>query len=777
VDVEPAAKSGPSRWLAGLRRGWTTSGALDRWVEDRGVTGLVYTPSTYEIDDLGEALARLVEAGARADKALLWDLAVIDIRAAANALRPVYAATETADGYVCVWIDPARANDPDKAVAAAAEIIGEIRRANVAVGCVWTPQRAPIIERLVASDCPVALSGVRDSASKDAVAAARAKGMARRREEAKKQKTDEDEPIDVPEVPVFLLGSQERGEHLHAVDVVTEFDLLTDGRASGRIPLSPDAEVSGLNVAIDRLAQRAKVPPRDDEYSPEPFARAMVIECNELATDEVLEDIWLHDHSIWKDDPTEIADRLGWLDVAERMHGELKDIAEFARRARSSVDARHIVLLGMGGSVLAAETLHNTLGGGVPLTVLDTTHPGHIESVRASLDLDKTIFVVGSKSGTTVETRAHLEYFWSIAPHPDRFVAITDPGSELASLARERGFGRVFENPPDIGGRYSALSYFGLVPAALCGIDLEPIVASARRAMIANGPGAAAGDAPGARLGAALAEAARKDSRDKLTLMLPPRLASLGGWIEQLVAESTGKEGLGVLPVVGEPLGGPEFYGDDRIFCVYTMGDDAPPPQLEALEDHPVVRIRMPDTKTLGAEMYRWEMATAILGYLLDINPFDQPDVESAKKRAREVLESPGGERPEAGDARALLEGISPPAYIAIQAFVAPTEENMKLLDAARVKLRDRHHVAVTVGFGPRFLHSTGQLHKGGPPTGVFLQVVDDRTTDIDVPGMGFSFGRLLDAQADGDLVALRDNGRAAARVSPVVLTEMSGVG
>jgi glucose-6-phosphate isomerase len=597
--------------------------------------------------------------------------------------------------------------------------------------------------------------------------------MATRRTEAAK----EDPPREVEEVPVFLLGSQESADHVHPVEVLTEFDLFAPDRRMGKLPLSPDAEASGVNLAVDRLGQRAKLPATDDAFTPEHFARAVTVECTELTTDEVLDDVWSRDHTIWKDDPTEIADRLGWLDVADRMGAELKDIGEFARKARSATDARHIVLLGMGGSVLAAETFATTLGGGVPLTVLDTTHPAYIETVRSALDLEKTIFVVGSKSGTTVETRAHLEYFWSLLPRGDRFVAITDAGSELAALARERSFLRTFENPADIGGRYSALSYFGLVPAALCGIELEPIAGNARRAMVANGPGASADGAPGARLAAALGEAARNQHADKLTLVLPPRLASLGAWIEQLVAESTGKEGLGMLPVVGEPLGAPDVYGDDRVFTVYSLGDDPPPPQLEALEEHPIVRIRQADERSLAYEMYRWEMATAILGYLLDINPFDQPDVESAKQRARDALDLASTSRPEPGDARSLLEGIGPPSFVAIQAFVAPSDESVKLLEAARVALRDRHRVAVTVGFGPRFLHSTGQFHKGGPNTGVFLQVTDDSTSDIDIPQMGYSFRRLLDAQADGDLLALREAGRSVARVSISSLRELSGVG
>lgn len=756
------------RWLTGLRRAWSLSGAIDRWTEDRGITGVVYTPADYDVDTLGESLSSLIDAGARPDKALLWDLAITDIRTAADALRDAYDAAETFDGYVTVWIDPARANDPDKAVAAAADIIGDVRRANVALGMSWTPQRASVVERLVASDVPLALSAVRDQSVLDAVTRARATGMDKRRADVAKR----DPESEVAEVPIFLLGAELAADHIYSVELLTEFDLFAGRPGTGRVPLAPDAEVSALNAAVERLAQRAKLPPHDDSLSPAVYAGSVSVELGELDEDEVIEDVWARDHTIWKEDPTDVADRLGWLDVAARMWDERKGIAEFARRTRSSCDARHVVLLGMGGSSLAAQTFHSVLGGAVPLTVLDTTHPGYIESVSSSLDLEHSVFVVGSKSGTTVETRAHLEYFWSLVGRGDRFVAITDPGTELATLASERGFARVFENPPDIGGRYSALSYFGIVPAALCGIDIEPILSSARRAMVHNSPGARAQDAPGTRLGAAISEALRRDSRDKLTLFFPQQLAALGDWIEQLIAESTGKESTGVLPVVGEPYPSPEFYGNDRLLCTYSLGQEPFPMQLEGVDD-PVVRIAMRDVRDLGAEMYRWEMATAILGYVLDINPFDQPDVESAKVLAREALSAGSSSRPEAGDVASALDGLAPPSYIAIQAFIAPDADNSRKLEEVRIKLRDRYKTATTVGFGPRFLHSTGQFHKGGPPTGVFIQVTDDRAGDIEVPGMGFSFGRLLDAQADGDLVALRERGRTAVRVSLATLADM----
>jgi glucose-6-phosphate isomerase len=448
------------------------------------------------------------------------------------------------------------------------------------------------------------------------------------------------------------------------------------------------------------------------------------------------------------------------------MARELPDIQEFARKARAGGDVQHIVLCGMGGSSLAPQTFRSALGGGLPLTVCDTTDPDYIAALTSSIDFDHTMFVVASKSGTTIETRAHLEYFWTKCQRPDRFVAITDPGTPLAALARERGFQRVFENPPDIGGRFSALSYFGLVPAALAGVDIAALVDGGRRGMARNSAGVAPPDAPGVRLGAAIAETKLTERRDKLTFVLPGPLSAFGPWCEQLVAESTGKEGTGIVPVVGEELGSPDVYGDDRLFCVYTIGSDPRPAQLEAIEtDHPVVCITVPDAKALGAEVYRWEMAIAIVGYLLDINPFDQPDVEAAKRRTQEVL-SGSATRPDPGSAADLLAGLEPPRYVALQAFLTPSDENAKRLETVRARLREKYRVAVTAGFGPRFLHSTGQLHKGGPDTGINLQVIGPHTTDVPIPGMDFSFGRLIDAQADGDLQALRDAGRGAARLT-----------
>jgi glucose-6-phosphate isomerase len=756
-EVEGSAVT-PTRWLIGLRRAQVASGALDRWIDEHGVTGAAWDPGSWVASDSAEAIHNLVAAGARPDASLLNDLVVTDVRAAAQTLRRVD------DGYVAVWMDPDRLVDPGRAGQGARALVNELGRPNVAVAFAWTGARAGAVSAIVGAGVPVALTGAWNPQTLDAVATARSKAMDRLRRDA-------DDDDDVDDIPVFALGADSAPDGVVAVELVSEDTLLRPGSPpTVRLPDTQEAERSAWAAAVERLERRAIRPAHDDTYSPKPFADDVARELMELDRAETLERIWKHDHTVWRDDPTEIADRLGWLDVARRMRAEVDDLTAFGHSVRSD-GVNRVVLLGMGGSSLAPEMFRSILGGAIALDVVDTTDPDQVAKARDALDRERTLVIVSSKSGTTIETHAALELFWSVLGRGDRFVAITDPGSELATLARERGFRRVFENPPDIGGRYSALSYFGLVPAAVCGIDLSPLLDGALEAMHANAASVPALAAPAARLGAAIAEAAAGDAwdgRDKLTLVLPPELAALGSWIEQLVAESLGKESKGVLPVDGEPLGPPDVYDVDRVFVAYALGDAEFPSGLADLEeaDHPVIRIRLADTSRLGAECFRWMLAIAVIGHTLDIHPFDQPDVESAKVRAREILEGRGAPTPERGSAPETLDTVEPHDYIAIQAFLTPDPDTARRLQEARIAFRDHYKVATTVGFGPRFLHSTGQFHKGGPPSGVFLQVTKSHTTDVDVPALGFTFGRLFDAQADGDLQALRDAGRRAARLS-----------
>ncbi|HEX6230784.1 MAG TPA: glucose-6-phosphate isomerase [Actinomycetota bacterium] len=485
-----------------------------------------------------------------------------------------------------------------------------------------------------------------------------------------------------------------------------------------------------------------------------------------LEADHVPARIWERDHTVWRPDPVEISDRLGWLTVHREMAGRTEELRAFARRCAAD-GMRWAVLCGMGGSSLAPEVFRESFGAGLlDLIVLDTTHPDQIISVEEAIDLRRTLFVISSKSGTTIETRAQLEHLWERVPDGTRFVAITDPGTELGELASERGFRRTFENPPDIGGRYSALSYFGLVPAALVGADLDALLEGAARSAAACGPEVPAEENPAVVLGAWMGEAARL-GRDKLTMAFHGRVASLGAWVEQLVAESTGKDGTGVVPVEGEPLGPPSMYGSDRLFVTGEDGASDAIVGWLGRSGHPIVRSSVREPAELGGAMFVWELATAIAGHVLDVHPFDQPDVQAAKDATARALGSGARSEVDPGDLTEVAGAVAPGDYVALQAFVPRGEPTTSRLQAVRRAIRDGRKVATTLGFGPRFLHSTGQLHKGGPDSAVCIQVVDEPRGDLDVPGRDFTFARLLAAQAAGDLEALRDRGRRVARVRP----------
>ncbi len=477
-----------------------------------------------------------------------------------------------------------------------------------------------------------------------------------------------------------------------------------------------------------------------------------------LAEADVPRRIWAKDHTVWKPDPTEISNRLGWLTVAEEMTKAADDLVDFGSRVASD-GYRDVVLMGMGGSSLAPEVIHATFGSasGFPrLRVLDTTDPTAILSLERSLDLERTLFVAASKSGGTIETTCQCAYFQDKVKRGEQFVAITDAGSSLEALAARSNFRSVFLNPPDIGGRYSALSYFGLVPAALVGAPVRELLETATEMARRCGQDVPIHDNLGISLGALMGEAALA-GQDKLTLFVPPAISIFGTWVEQLIAESTGKEGKGILPVEGEPPGVPAVYGDDRFF-VSVGGSD--------LRLQPSTILQFEGKASLGAEFFRWEYATAIAGAILGINPFDQPNVQEAKDATSRIL-SAGSRLPDVpnDDLSALLSQVNQGDYIALLAYMPRNAKNEAALNAVRVRLRDRFKVATTVGFGPRYLHSTGQLHKGGPNKGVFIQVITPDETDVPIPGRPFTFGKLKAAQALGDLESLRAHGRRAGRV------------
>jgi transaldolase/glucose-6-phosphate isomerase len=487
-----------------------------------------------------------------------------------------------------------------------------------------------------------------------------------------------------------------------------------------------------------------------------------------LAERDAIERIWGRDHTLWSDDPTEISDRLGWLEVTADMQAAAERIDGVRDRAIAD-GFTDVVVMGMGGSSLFPEVLARTFGDGgsdgLRLHVLDSTDPAAVAHIAASMPEATTLYVASSKSGGTIETRSHLEFFWERIGDGSRFIAVTDPGSELGRLAAERGFREVFENRADIGGRYSALSFFGLVPAALAGVDWRALVASAD-AVAPSLRSADAAENGALRLGAALAAGVRA-GRDKVTLVLDPRIASFGLWLEQLLAESTGKAGTGTIPVAGEPLGPVDVYGDDRLFVVIGEPEQAVGVDVLADTGHPVIELAFTDLTDLGAQVLLWELATAVCGAVLGINPFDQPNVAEAKEATNRVLagEADGDERPTA-TLDEVLASVQPGDYVAVQAYLDPADPEVVRLEELRCSLRDALRVATTFGLGPRFLHSTGQLHKGGPPTGVFLQVVGHEAADAPIPGRGITFGELERAQADGDLLTLHRYGLRVVRTT-----------
>jgi transaldolase/glucose-6-phosphate isomerase len=515
----------------------------------------------------------------------------------------------------------------------------------------------------------------------------------------------------------------------------------------------------------------------------------------------IAERIWHRDPDLWKpgdaSHATVIRNRLGWLDVVATMREQLESLTALSAEVRDA-GWRDCVLLGMGGSSLCPEVLRSSFGsadGQPTLHVLDTTDPLAITRVTRAIDPKTTGYIVSSKSGTTLETLSHLAHFWEVtAAAGDQtgahFIAVTDPGTPLADTARERGFRHLYLNQPDIGGRYSALSLFGLVPAAVIGLDIDLLLrraADMRRNCAAGVPGDMnCGLALGTVMGT-LHDA----GCDKVTILAPRRVEAFSLWAEQLIAESTGKEGKGLIPIGDEPIGEPGVYAEDRLFVALRIGEDASfGRSIDALQKagHPVVIFDLEDTYDLAAEFFRWEFATAVAGAHLGIDPFDEPNVKESKDNTQAVLQryEVTGALPDeqaavtdgalrvygdvtassaSGALAAHLDTANPGDYVALMAYVTPDESNHDALQHLRVSIRDSRRLATTLGFGPRFLHSTGQLHKGGPNTGVYIQVTADDGADVPIPGQSFTFSILKRAQAAGDLQSLRNHGRRVIRV------------
>jgi transaldolase / glucose-6-phosphate isomerase len=542
--------------------------------------------------------------------------------------------------------------------------------------------------------------------------------------------------------------------------------------------------------------------------------KALETTLNDLEAIKAIDRMWSKDATLWKSDEAHskiINNALGWLNVVNVVRPKAEELEAFAQEI-AGAGFTHIVVMGMGGSSLCVEVLRRTnipVAGHPELIVLDSTVPATIRRIESMIDLEKTLFVVSSKSGTTTEPSVFYATFFDKLKAikgdkaGENFIAITDPGTKMEADARRDKFRRIFENPSDIGGRYSALSFFGMVPAALMGLDVAVILDHAKVAMRECSPGVPIRENPGAVLGAALGTMA-KLGRDKVTLVTPPPLEALGLWIEQLIAESTGKEGKGILPVAGEPLAGPEVYGKDRVF-VQIRTIDAPGveecPMLQALAaaGHPVLDLVMADPSDLGAEFFRWEIAVPIAGQRLGIDPFDQPNVQESKDNTKALLAAfakdgklPGLKELASGDGltisvapddttlsasgtgraavvgllKAHLGRVKPGDYVAITQYVDEQTTRDETILAIRTAIRDTFKVATTTGYGPRFLHSTGQLHKGGSDAGVFIQLTASDGNDVPIPGEPFGYATLVTAQALGDFQSLAKRHRRAINVN-----------
>jgi transaldolase/glucose-6-phosphate isomerase len=900
TKIHDLAELGQAMWLDFIRRGFITTGKLQALVE-QGVRGVTSNPSIFEKaiagnTDYDAALEDLVAAGLSVDQ-IYEELAIEDIRSAADVLRPVYDKTGGADGYVSLEVNPHLAHETPGTVAEARRLFGLIARPNVMIKVPATPAGVPAIKALIGEGININVTLIFSVAQYEAIAQAYLAGL-------EKLAAAGGNVGQVASVASFFVSRIDTAvdralDHAGTTELqgkiaiasaraaYARFQELFRGQAWERLaaqgarvqrplwaststknPQYPDTMYvddligpqtvntvppgtldafldhgqvaltleQGLVEAQQQLASLADlgldlqaITQKLQDDGVEAFARsfegllqaiserraqlqaarpwrlanlgryqaAVDLALEEMAREQVVARIWEHDHTVWKPEPAEISNRLGWLQTIETMEAEVGRMQSLAETLHSE-GYHDVLLLGMGGSSLAPEVLANLFGGqnpaGLKLAVLDSTDPGAVLAHAEGLDPARTLFIVATKSGGTVETLSFFKYFynWTVealgaGQAGAHFVGITDPGSKLENLGQRFGFREVFLNDPNIGGRYSALSYFGLVPAALVGVDLDRLLERALMASRNCGPAhsPADGENDGAWLGAILGELARV-GRDKLTLTVSSALANLGDWMEQLVAESTGKEGQGILPVVGEPLGPPEVYGQDRLFVTLRLrGEDdagrAYERGIEALEEdgQPVVRLQLQDLYDVGQQFFLWEFATAVAGHRLGINPFDQPNVEAAKALARRAVATYAQEgtlpadEPAPVEPAALATFLAPARagdYVALQAYLQPTDEIGAALLTLRTRIRDQLKLATTMGYGPRFLHSTGQLHKGDGGNGLFVQFTGDSPQDLPIPdaaGSGessMSFGVLELAQALGDKQALEEAGRRVIR-------------
>ncbi len=899
--ISTLTRLGQSLWYDNIERRLLENGELAAMIQRGDIRGLTSNPSIFHkaivnSRDYDSALLPMAWAGYSAER-IFERLALEDIRAAADLLRPLYEETGGADGYVSLEVSPTLAYDAEGTLADARRLWALVQRPNLMIKIPATEAGLPAIRQALAAGINVNvtlifsveryeavmeayLSGLEDRLAaggdlrrlasvasffvsrldtkvdarletlvaaggpqaeiarslRGKIAIANAKeayarfrrvfgGERFRRLEGRGARVQRplwaSTSTKNPAYPDTLYVEALIGPHtVNTVppktlaafkDHGTAAPALEDGLEEARRHL---ADLASLGISLAEITRQL------EEEGVAAFAeayRAMMasIETRRKASRDqlgpladsvarrvaALEEtafprrLWERDPSLWTDDPqgaAEIRIRLGWLEAPEKSRALLESLAALRQSLRQD-GIRRILLLGMGGSSLAAEVMASLLAedADLPLAILDSTHPQQVLDAARAFPPAESLYVVASKSGTTAEPLAFFDYFWeSSGGDGTRFVAVTDPGSHLEHLARERNFRAVFLADPHVGGRYSALTAFGLTPAALMGANPAALLDRAAWMQAQCLPEVPAGRNPGLVLGAVLGQAALR-GRDKLTLWSDENGRAFGAWLEQLVAESSGKRGLGILPVEGEPPAAPEFYGEDRLF-VYLRSDGRHDAAAEALRaaGHPVLRLDFSGGYELGAEFYRWEVAVAAACAILGVNAFDQPDVQDAKARAKAAIaayrqrgafdegapawedeaaavygEIPAGAESLGGILTAFLGQAQRGEYVALNAFLPRTEENLRRLTEVRIAIRERTRLATTLGFGPRFLHSTGQLHKGGADNGLFIVLTDEPREDVPIPGQGLTFGALLRGQALGDFEALRSRGRRVLRL------------
>lgn len=858
--LDTARRRRQSLWLDAIHRGLLTSGTLAQYIDTYGIRGLTSNPTIYEHAlargrDYDDILRTLMPRHPDEDlEGLFFDLALEDLRMAADLFAPIHEQSDGRDGYVSLEVSPHLADDTEATVAQARKLYELAQRPNLLIKVPGTKAGAAAIETLIAQGIGVNVTLLFSPSQYVRAAEAYLRGLERRLERGLDLRVPSVASLFVSRWDTALadrVSPQERNRiglavayHCHdtlqrllaserwqrlaragarpqrllwaststkdpalppayyverllypeTIDTIPEATLLayakegrpTETMSAKEAQLIQELLDRGLDLAAEAESLQAKgrdafvrsfdslleqlhkeclrlgASPQLRSTPPHP---PLLLDALDVARHEdLVARIWKHDWRLWGTKPDEIANRLGWLHITASMRSQVAALEDFASECRRE-GYRRVLWCGMGGSSLFAsftQTLPSPLSDGLELQILDSSHPDflrrHLENYRPG----ETLVVVASKSGSTLETRAQLELFWERDPDGRHYVAITDPGTSLDEYATSHGFREIFRNDPTLGGRYSALSHFGLVAWALRGLPLDVILHSAEGMIHACLPSIPVEQNPGLKLGLLLARHAQL-GHDKATIVLPPPLHAFGGWLEQLLAESTGKEGRGIVPIVSEPVTDPKHYGDDRFFVVVG----ATGPEIEAIRaaGHPLHHDPDLDRAAIGGQIFAWEFATAVAGHVLGINAFDQPNVESAKKAAARLLETrqrPTIELRPVAEALALLR---PRDYLAIQAYLDPDSPHIVALERLRLALRDRTGAATTLGLGPRFLHSTGQLHKGGPREGVFLQVIDEAMGTLAIPGRPYGFEDVIRAQADGDYEALQAHGMRVARV------------